>query len=115
MAVCLLYENGVLTSAATRGDGTTGENITENVRTIKLIPLRLQGADFQLVLKCAVKCLCLKRGLKHLTHERLKGEKQFLNPRNAAAGSLQQLDSKITAQRPLAFMLTVFVLLKAES
>lgn len=78
LAVSLLYENGVLTRAATRGDGTTGENITENVRTIKSIPLRLQGADFQLALKCAVKCLCLKRGLKHLTHERLKKVKSSL-------------------------------------
>ncbi|SYZ81904.1 NAD-dependent DNA ligase LigA [Vibrio paracholerae] len=104
LAVSLLYENGVLTRAATRGDGTTGENITENVRTIKAIPLRLQGADFPTRLEVRGEVFMPKAGFEALNARALKkGEKQFANPRNAAAGSLRQLDSKITAQRPLAF------------
>ncbi|WP_217535146.1 NAD-dependent DNA ligase LigA [Vibrio cholerae] len=104
LAVSLLYENGVLTRAATRGDGTTGENITENVRTIKAIPLRLQGADFPTRLEVRGEVFMPKAGFAALNARALKkGEKQFVNPRNAAAGSLRQLDSKITAQRPLAF------------
>ncbi|ENO1697284.1 NAD-dependent DNA ligase LigA [Vibrio cholerae] len=104
LAVSLLYENGVLTCAATRGDGTTGENITENVRTIKSIPLRLQGADFPTRLEVRGEVFMPKAGFEALNARALKkGEKQFVNPRNAAAGSLRQLDSKITAQRPLAF------------
>ncbi|HBC2017513.1 TPA: NAD-dependent DNA ligase LigA, partial [Vibrio cholerae] len=100
----LLYENGVLTRAATRGDGMTGENITENVRTIKAIPLRLQGADFPTRLEVRGEVFMPKAGFEALNARALKkGEKQFVNPRNAAAGSLRQLDSKITAQRPLAF------------
>ncbi|GHZ94932.1 DNA ligase (NAD(+)) LigA [Vibrio cholerae] len=104
LAVSLLYENGVLTRAATRGDGTTGENITENVRTIKSIPLRLQGADFPTRLEVRGEVFMPKAGFEALNARALKkGEKQFVNPRNAAAGSLRQLDSKITAQRPLTF------------
>ncbi|MFO4722866.1 NAD-dependent DNA ligase LigA [Vibrio cholerae] len=104
LAVSLLYESGVLTRAATRGDGTTGENITENVRTIKAIPLRLQGADFPTRLEVRGEVFMPKAGFEALNARALKkGEKQFVNPRNAAAGSLRQLDSKITAQRPLAF------------
>ncbi|EOG7642053.1 NAD-dependent DNA ligase LigA [Vibrio cholerae] len=104
LAVSLLYENGVLTRAATRGDGTTGENITENVRTIKAIPLRLQGADFPTRLEVRGEVFMPKAGFEALNARALKkGEKLFVNPRNAAAGSLRQLDSKITAQRPLAF------------
>ncbi|EJL6261846.1 NAD-dependent DNA ligase LigA [Vibrio cholerae] len=104
LAVSLLYENGVLTRAATRGDGTTGENITENVRTIKSIPLRLQGADFPTRLEVRGEVFMPKAGFEALNARALKkGEKQFVNPRNAAAGSLRQLDSKITARRPLAF------------
>ncbi|ELB8602281.1 NAD-dependent DNA ligase LigA [Vibrio cholerae] len=104
LAVSLLYENGVLKRAATRGDGTTGENITENVRTIKSIPLRLQGADFPTRLEVRGEVFMPKAGFEALNARALKkGEKQFVNPRNAAAGSLRQLDSKITAQRPLAF------------
>lgn len=104
LAVSLLYEDGVLTRAATRGDGATGENITENVRTIKSIPLRLQGADFPTRLEVRGEVFMPKAGFEALNARALKkGEKQFVNPRNAAAGSLRQLDSKITAQRPLAF------------
>ncbi|ENM5737425.1 NAD-dependent DNA ligase LigA [Vibrio mimicus] len=104
LAVSLLYENGVLTRAATRGDGATGENITENVRTIKSIPLRLQGSDFPVRLEVRGEVFMPKAGFEALNARALKkGEKQFVNPRNAAAGSLRQLDSRITAQRPLAF------------
>ncbi len=104
LAVSLLYENGVLPRAAPRGDGTPGENITENVRTIKSIPLRLQGADFPTRLEVRGEVFMPKAGFEALNARALKkGEKQFVNPRNAAAGSLRQLDSKITAQRPLAF------------
>ncbi|WP_154172260.1 NAD-dependent DNA ligase LigA [Vibrio metoecus] len=104
LAVSLLYENGVLTRAATRGDGATGENITENVRTIKSIPLRLQGSDFPRRLEVRGEVFMPKAGFDALNARALKkGEKQFVNPRNAAAGSLRQLDSRITAQRPLAF------------
>ncbi|QYO69376.1 NAD-dependent DNA ligase LigA [Vibrio cholerae] len=104
LAVSLLYEDGVLTRAATRGDGATGENITENVRTIKSIPLRLLGADFPTRLEVRGEVFMPKAGFEALNARALKkGEKQFVNPRNAAAGSLRQLDSKITAQRPLAF------------
>ncbi|HGF7477913.1 TPA: NAD-dependent DNA ligase LigA [Vibrio mimicus] len=104
LAVSLLYENGVLTRAATRGDGATGENITENVRTINSIPLRLQGSDFPVRLEVRGEVFMPKAGFEALNARALKkGEKQFVNPRNAAAGSLRQLDSRITAQRPLAF------------
>lgn len=104
LAVSLLYEDGVLVRAATRGDGATGENITENVRTIKCIPLRLQGADFPARLEVRGEVFMPKAGFEALNaRAQKKGEKQFVNPRNAAAGSLRQLDSKITAQRPLAF------------
>ncbi|MGL4381375.1 MAG: NAD-dependent DNA ligase LigA [Vibrio sp.] len=104
LAVSLLYEEGVLTRAATRGDGATGENITANVRTIRAIPLRLQGSDFPTRLEVRGEVFMPKAGFEALNARALKkGEKQFVNPRNAAAGSLRQLDSKITAQRPLAF------------
>lgn len=104
LAVSLLYEEGVLTRAATRGDGATGENITANVRTIRAIPLRLQGSDFPTRLEVRGEVFMPKVGFEALNARAFKkGEKQFVNPRNAAAGSLRQLDSKITAQRPLAF------------
>ncbi len=63
-AVSILYENGVLVSAATRGDGTTGEDITSNVRTIRAIPLKLHGENIRRVWKCVVKCSCRRRGSK---------------------------------------------------
>ncbi|MBT2947240.1 MULTISPECIES: NAD-dependent DNA ligase LigA [Vibrio] len=104
LAVSLLYENGVLVQAATRGDGSVGENITENVRTISAIPLKLQGKGWPVRLEVRGEVFMPKAGFERLNQQALKkGEKTFVNPRNAAAGSLRQLDSKITAQRPLNF------------
>lgn len=104
LAVSLLYENGVLVQAATRGDGTTGENITENVRTISAIPLKLQGKGWPESLEVRGEVFMPLAGFERLNEQALKkGEKVFVNPRNAAAGSLRQLDSRITATRPLSF------------
>lgn len=104
LAVSLLYENGTLVQAATRGDGTTGENITENVRTISSIPLKLQGEGWPTRIEVRGEVFMPKAGFDKLNEQALKkGEKVFVNPRNAAAGSLRQLDSRITAKRPLAF------------
>lgn len=104
LAVSLLYENGLLVRGATRGDGTTGEGITENVRTIKAIPLRLKGDDIPARLEVRGEVFMPLAGFKAMNDAALaKGDKVFANPRNAAAGSLRQLDSRITAQRPLSF------------
>ncbi|MGL6146957.1 MAG: DNA ligase LigA-related protein, partial [Plesiomonas sp.] len=103
LAVSLLYVDGLLVQAATRGDGMTGEEITENVRTIRSIPLRLHGGYPQR-LEVRGEVFMTRDGFERINEQaRHKGEKLFVNPRNAAAGSLRQLDSKITAQRPLAF------------
>ncbi|MEQ5393387.1 NAD-dependent DNA ligase LigA [Proteus sp. fly-1013] len=104
LAVSLLYENGILVQAATRGDGTTGENITENVRTIKAIPLRLYGEDIPARIEIRGEVFMNEKGFEYLNEEaRRTGGKVFANPRNAAAGSLRQLDPRITAKRPLTF------------
>lgn len=104
LAVSLVYESGVLIRAATRGDGATGENITDNVRTIRAIPLRLQGDDFPDHLEVRGEVFMPKAGFEAMNQAAFKkGKKVFINPRNAAAGSLRQLDSRITARRPLAF------------
>lgn len=102
VAVSLLYENGVLTRAATRGDGTTGEDITHNVRTIADIPLRLKGKQIPKVLEVRGEIYMSKSGFARMNAQAEKaGEKVFVNPRNAAAGTIRQLDSRITARRPL--------------
>jgi len=104
LAISLLYENSYLVRAATRGDGTVGENVTENIKTIAQIPHRLIGSNLPQRIEI--------RGEVFMTHDNFRqlnidqrnlGEKEFANPRNAAAGSLRQLDSKITAQRALSF------------
>jgi DNA ligase (NAD+) len=103
LSISLLYENGRLLRAATRGDGETGEDVTLNVRTIKSVPLHLQGEDYPELLEVRGEIYMPKQGFEDLNARLGKeGLKTFANPRNAAAGSLRQLDSKITAQRPLA-------------
>ncbi|MCX2498877.1 NAD-dependent DNA ligase LigA [Plesiomonas shigelloides] len=103
LAVSILYVDGVLTQAATRGDGTTGEDITANVRTIRNVPLRLSG-DYPPRLEVRGEVFMTRDGFERLNEQaQRRGDKTFANPRNAAAGSLRQLDSNITAQRPLAF------------
>ncbi|ADU70134.1 NAD-dependent DNA ligase LigA [Pantoea sp. At-9b] len=104
LAVSLLYEDGLLVSAATRGDGTTGENITANVRTIHAIPLRLHGDNIPARVEVRGEVFMTESGFEKLNEDaRRTGAKVFANPRNAAAGSLRQLDPRITAKRPLTF------------
>lgn len=102
IAVSLLYEQGLLVRGATRGDGATGEDITQNVRTIKSIPLKLMGSDFPDLLEVRGEIYMPKAGFEAINAQaRVDGGKVFVNPRNAAAGSLRVLDSRITAGRPL--------------
>ncbi|MEH6365467.1 MAG: NAD-dependent DNA ligase LigA [Pseudomonas marincola] len=104
LAVSLLYRDGLLVRGATRGDGSTGEDISVNVRTIRNVPLKLQGEGWPAVLEVRGEVFMSKAGFEALNERQLAlGGKTFANPRNAAAGSLRQLDSKITAARPLEF------------
>ncbi|MBS1140688.1 MAG: NAD-dependent ligase [Proteobacteria bacterium] len=104
LAISLTYEHGVFTCGATRGDGVTGEEVTPNLRTIRGIPLRLQGAGWPALIEIRGEVLMFKADFAELNaRQRERGDKEFANPRNAAAGSLRQLDSKITAGRPLSF------------
>jgi DNA ligase (NAD+) len=101
-AVSLLYVDGALSRAATRGDGTRGEDITHNVRTIDSVPLRLIGEGFPRVMEVRGEVFMPKAGFEAYNEKaRATGEKTFVNPRNAAAGSLRQLDPRLTAERPL--------------
>ncbi len=104
VAVSLIYQGGVLLRGATRGDGSTGEDITANVRTIGSVPLRLLQSGYPQLLEVRGEVYMPRAGFERVNaRARADGDKPFVNPRNAAAGSLRQLDAKITAQRPLEF------------
>lgn len=104
LAVSILYEDGILVQAATRGDGQVGENITQNVKTIGNVPLKLRGDNIPSRVEVRGEVFMPKAGFETLNErQRARGGKVFANPRNAAAGSLRQLDSRITAKRPLMF------------
>lgn len=101
LAVSFRYESGRLVQAATRGDGTQGEDVTHNVRTIKAVPIRLRG-DFPELLEVRGEVFMTVAGFRAMNEKALAaGEKVFVNPRNAAAGSIRQLDPRLTASRPL--------------
>ncbi|MDD5176202.1 MAG: NAD-dependent DNA ligase LigA [Sterolibacterium sp.] len=105
LAITLIYENGLFIQGATRGDGFTGEDVTQNLRTVKNIPLRLSGQVIPTRLEVRGEVLIFRHDFEKLNaQQRVAGLKEFVNPRNAAAGSLRQLDAKITAQRPLRFI-----------
>lgn len=105
LAISLRYEHGVLVRAATRGDGESGEEVTANVRTIRNLPLRLQGDDWPEILEVRGEVVMPRAGFARYNAAALqRGDKVFANPRNAAAGSIRQLDSRIAAKRPLAFL-----------
>jgi DNA ligase (NAD+) len=112
-AVELVYKNGVLISGSTRGDGKTGEDITLNIKTIKSVPLRLMGNKIPEYLEVRGEVFLPKEPFNKLNRQRIEsGQEPFANPRNAAAGSLRQLDSRVTAQRPLDILIHGFGLIK---
>lgn len=103
LAIELIYEQGLLTGASTRGDGITGEDVTENVRTIRSLPLRLTGAGVPRLLEVRGEAFLSLEAFQRINrHKEEEGEPPFANPRNAAAGSLRQLDPRVTARRPLS-------------
>ena len=102
LAISARYEDGVFVQGATRGDGETGEDVTQNLRTIKSLPLKLRKGKVPRVLEVRGEVFMPYAGFKRFNDEALaRGEKGFINPRNAAAGSLRQLDPRMTAARPL--------------
>lgn len=104
LAISLRYEAGRLVQAATRGDGYTGEDVTANIRTVRVIPMRLHGSAVPAVLEVRGEVLMFKADFEKLNErQRAAGQKEFANPRNAAAGSLRQLDARITSERRLRF------------
>ena len=104
LAVNIRYENGLMTQAATRGDGESGEDITTNIKTINMVPLRLRGEKIPGLLDIRGEVFISRSGFERLNEDAEKrGDKKFANPRNAAAGSLRQLDPSVTSQRPLEF------------
>ena len=104
LAISLRYEHGRLVQGATRGDGSSGEDVTANVRTIRALPLTLRGGEVPAVLEVRGEVIMPRKGFAAFNARALAaGEKPLANPRNGAAGSLRQLDARITAQRPLAF------------
>ena len=104
VAISLTYQDGVLTTAATRGDGERGEDVTANVRTIRAIPLKLLGEGWPSLLEVRGEIYMPRAGFDAFNRKAIEtGEKPLVNPRNGAAGSLRQLDPQLTAKRPLAF------------
>jgi DNA ligase (NAD+) len=113
LSVSLRYEDGVLVRGATRGDGTIGEDVTVNLRTVREIPLRLQGAGFPEAMIVRGEVYMTRSGFQRLNEVREEaGEAPFANPRNAAAGSVRQLDARITSSRPLRFF--AYTLLQSD-
>ncbi len=102
LAISARYENGVFVQGATRGDGETGEDITQNLKTIKALPLKIRAGKVPHALEVRGEVFMPLAGFKRFNEEAMaRGEKSFVNPRNAAAGSLRQLDPRMTAARPL--------------
>jgi len=115
LAVALHYQRGIFVQGATRGDGSSGEDVSANLRTIRAIPMRLASEHPPEWLEVRGEVLMLRRDFERLNElARENGDKTFVNPRNAAAGSLRQLDPRITAQRRLSFSHTALVASKAR-
>jgi DNA ligase (NAD+) len=104
LAVTLAYEDGLFVQGATRGDGATGEDVTPNLRTVRSIPLRLDGRRHPKLLEVRGEVLMMRKDFEAINQRAMEaGEKTFVNPRNAATGGLRQLDPRLTAQRKLSF------------